>query len=377
MPRPRKWLRRRALRLEQDGPCPLYQFSLTGDELLQLATISRVARDDSGDLVGYQRTEVKRHVKNIVDYLESEQVLLPNSLVIALTGRTRFQQTRGIESDGLSTVGMLSIPLPVNGDPMPGWVVDGQQRMLAIANSTRGDMPVPVNAFVTDDVTVHRDQFLRVNSSKPLPRGLLTELLPKISGPLPDQLSLRKTPSAVCDTLNALPSSPFYKKIRRPSTPKGQRRHAVITDSSIVKMVEDSLSNPNGCLFTYHNMGTGETDYQGIWQVLYVYWTAVKNVFPEAWGLPPSKSRLMHGAGIRSMGKLMDRVMATLPTGRMDIVDQVEMELAQLKDVCRWTSGTWSDLGLRWNEVQNVPRHIRGLSDLLIRNYLDMRRALA
>jgi len=363
--------------LNQGGPIPLYQFSLTGDELLHLAGISRIARDEAGELVGYQRPQVKRHVRNIVDFLESEQVLLPNSLVIALNSRTRFRRTYGIKQDDLATVGTLEIPIPVNGDSSTGWVVDGQQRMLAIANSSRGDMPIPVNAFVTDDVSVHRDQFLRVNSSKPLPRGLLTELLPRISGPLPDNLTIRKVPSAVCDTLNADVRSPFYKLIRRPSTPPGQRRQAVVTDSSVVKMIEDSLSNPNGCLFTFHNIATDETDFEGIWQVLYVYWTAVRRTFPEAWGLPPSRSRLMHGAGIRAMGKLMDRVMAMLPPGRTDLVDQVEIELAQLTYRCNWTSGTWSDLGLRWNEVQNVPRHIRALSDLLNHHYLDSRRALA
>jgi hypothetical protein len=27
----------------------------------------------------------------------------------------------------------------------------------------------------------------------------------------------------------------------------------------------------------------------------------------------------------------------------------------------------WEGLGLKWNEIQNVPKHVRALSDLLVR----------
>jgi len=39
--------------------------------------------------------------------------------------------------------------------------------------------------------------------------------------------------------------------------------------------------------------------------------------------------------------------------------------------VCRWTEGSWDELGgLKWNEVQNVPRHINLLANVLVRAYL-------
>ena len=44
-----------------------------------------------------------------------------------------------------------------------------------------------MNAFVADEVDLQRDQFLRVNNAKPLPRGLITELLPEVSTILPDE----------------------------------------------------------------------------------------------------------------------------------------------------------------------------------------------
>ena len=80
----------------------------------------------------------------------------------------------------------------------------------------------------------------------------------------------------------------------------------------------------------------------------------------------------MHGAGIRAMGRLMDRVMGSVRTDEKGASAQVKRELHRVKDVCRWTEGAWEDLGgLRWNEVQNVPTHVKVLSNFLVRAYLQ------
>src|ERR1051326_105778 len=77
MPPPNKHVRRRALRVLQDEAHPLYVFCLTGEELLALAEISRISRDNSGKLSGYQRPEVKRHVQDIANYLNGDKVVFP------------------------------------------------------------------------------------------------------------------------------------------------------------------------------------------------------------------------------------------------------------------------------------------------------------
>ena len=48
--------------------------------------------------------------------------------------------------------GTLKIPFPNGDGRKPGWIVDGQQRALALARSRRQDFPVPVNAFIADSV---------------------------------------------------------------------------------------------------------------------------------------------------------------------------------------------------------------------------------
>jgi DGQHR domain-containing protein len=362
-------IRRRALRIEQDPKHPLYLFTMTGAQLLEIADISRVSRDDAGKLLGYQRAEVKKHVQNIVDYLNSGNVLFPNAIILALSSDVKFRYSRGPDiNDGCASAGTLEIP--VRNGKKPAWIVDGQQRALALSKCNNPSMIVPVSAFVADEVDMQRDQFFRVNSSKSLPPGLITELLPEVSTTLPPKLSQRKIPSAICDWLNQSDSSPMKGLIRRNSSTEEEKKTAVITDTSIVNMVDESLKSASGCLFPYRNLATLETDFDGISRILVTYWTAVRNVFPEAWGKPPDKSRLMHGVGIRAMGRLMDRIMPSIRLHQKNPVAEVQRELGRIASICHWTSGRWEELGgMKWNELQNVSRHINHLSSVLIRAY--------
>jgi DGQHR domain-containing protein len=363
-------LSRRALRIIQGTEAPVYLFSLTAREILQVAEISRVGRGDHSELIGYQRPEVRQHVKEITDYLDGDDVLFPNPIIIALPSTVKWTSSRGPNvSDGISTSGTIEIPLGIG---KPGWIVDGQQRALALSRARRQDFPVPVNAFITDSVDVQRDQFLRINNTKPLPRGLVTELLPKVSSPLPPRLSLRQLPSALCDLLNAREDSPFQGLIKRASTSSGDRKAAVVTDTSLVTALQESLQ-PAGCLFQYRNLSSGETDSTRIWLTLVMYWTAVRDTFPEAWGKSPAKSRLMHGAGIRAMGRLMDRVMSVIDPSQPEVAEAVRKDLALLSPYCHWTDGKWDELRMNWDEVQNVPLHINELSNYLIRTYHNAR----
>lgn len=359
-------IRRQALCLRQHPTLPLYIFSLLAADVPRVTDVSRIGRDDEGDLVGYQRPAVRRHIKNIVDYLDGSDVLFPNSLILAFSSAVRFVEHEGIPADKGQSIGHLEIPIPLEDHPRPGWIVDGQQRSRALAMTRREDLIVPVTAFVTDDIGIQRDQFLRINSVKPLPNGLITELLPTLDTPLPAKLEARKVPSMLCDRLARDTTSPFAGLIRRASTPRSERKHKVVTDTALVKTIQDSLSSPSGCLFPHRNVATGEVDTEAAWSILHIWWTAVRNTFPDAWGRPPRESRLMHSAGIRAMGALMDRVMPGIDASSPESLLEVETELAPLRSVCRWTQGRWTELdGIAWNELQCVARHIRALSEYL------------
>lgn len=371
-------LRRRALCLAQTEEYPLYVFTLKAEEILQIADISRVSRDEAGKLIGYQRPEVRNHIKEIVDYLNSDSPVFPNPIIMALSSRVHFHAIRGnrIPGDELGITGTVTIPLPAEGRPKPAWIVDGQQRALALSRVKRRDFPVAVTAFVADSVSLQRDQFIRVNNTRPLPRGLVTELLPEVDSPLPPRLALRKAPSALCDVLNTDEKSPLCGMIKRSSTPKDRNPKAVITDTGVVAMIHESLTNSSGCLYPYRDVARNETDFDGIVHALATYWAAVRDTFPEAWGKPSNRSRLMHGAGIRAMGRLMDHMLAIVPPRKSDAPELIRKHLALIAPQCRWTSGVWEGIGMRWNEIENVNRHIQELSNYLIRLYLNARAEL-
>ena len=366
---------KRAIQIEQSPGVYIYMFSLNASEILQVANISRISRNYEGELIGYQRGIVKEHVSEIAEYLNSDDVIFPNPIIIALDRTTKFIASRGPGvSDGTAMAGTLRIPLNSNSN-LPGWIVDGQQRTIALTNSKRNDLPIAVTAFITNSVELQRDQFIRINNAKPLPRAIVNELLPEIELPLSPKLSLRKLPSELCNFLNQADQSPFKNLIRRPTTTPGDRKLAVITDSSVINMINESLK-ATGSLFPYRNTANGSVDFEGIIEALLLYWGIVKDTFPESWGSSAKESRLMHGVGIRSMGRLMDRVLIAHPPQRKESHSIIQRELEFIKPYCRWSSGTWDSLGTKWNDIQNVPRHINEISNLLVRLHFDFQARL-
>ena len=106
----RRSIVRRAIRIKQSKEHPLFMFSLTGSEILEVADISRLSRGDDGKLLGYQRPEVKKHVQDIINYLDNEGGLFPNSIILALSSSIKFRAARGPRvGDGLAEAGELEI----------------------------------------------------------------------------------------------------------------------------------------------------------------------------------------------------------------------------------------------------------------------------
>ena len=370
-----QWLVRRALKVLQSDETPLYLFTLAAEEVDLVADVARIGRDEAGKLIGYQRPEKQKHVKQIQDYLDSENPVFPNGLILALPPEVKFKSSRGPgTTDGLAVAGTLEIPIAVDGDgPRPAWIVDGQQRSLALARTKNRRLPVPVAGFVAPSLEIQREQFILVNTVQPLPTGLVTELLPEISRVPSARMATKKLPSALVDMLNQDVDSPFYGLIRRPSTAADEKKAVVITDTSLVEAIRESIESPSGVLFPYRNIATGVTDTEGIRRLLIAYWGAVRQTFPEAWGKPASKSRLTGGVGIRAMGRLMDRVMTHVRDDDPQAQQLAADELGLIAEKCRWTNGVWEDLGLPWRDLQNTPRHISALSNYLVRTYLAER----
>ena len=117
-------------------------------------------------------------------------------------------------------------------------------------------------------------------------------------------------------------------------------------------MLENSLSD--GALYQFRGQDR-PPNIGFMFTVVANYWTAVSDVFSEAWNKPrPRDSRLMHGAGIVSMGFLMDEI-TRRSSSRIPTPEEFAAELKTIKDDCSWTEGR---LALRqrhhpprWNDI--------------------------
>jgi hypothetical protein len=66
----------------------------------------------------------------------------------------------------------------------------------------------------------------------------------------------------------------------------------------------------------------------------------------------------------------MDRVMAGVRGLGPKAAAHAERELRRIAAGCRWTGGVWEELNyLPWDAVEDTPRHVRLLSNCLIRAY--------
>src|SRR4051812_14178143 len=290
-------LRVPAIEVQQSPGRVLYSFAVDGKQIPSFATVSRIRRKGT-ELEGYQRPEVLSHIGEIRNYLESQSPMVPNAVVVAFDSRVYFEPSgEPSVSSAYARMGTLVIPVDsgLQDEEKPGFIVDGQQRLAAIRDAAIQSFPICVTAFVTNDIKQQTEQFILVNSTKPLPKGLIYELLPGTEAALPTLLQRRRFPSYLLDRLNRDLGSPLEHKIQTPTTPEG-----VIKDNSILKMLENSLSD--GVLYRFRYDNADGADAEKMLFVLQAFWGAASEVFHEAWGLPPKRSRLMHGAGIVSLG---------------------------------------------------------------------------
>lgn len=359
-------LRLPALEVRQGQGRTLYSFAVDGKLLPQFTTVSRVRRGESA-IEGYQRPEVLSHIAEIRAYLESGTPMIPNALVVAFDGRVRFEPAEGNSGSAYSHLGTLVIPLDPSQpeEDRPGWLVDGQQRAAAIREARVDSFPVCVVGFIAGDDQEQREQFILVNSTKPLPKGLIYELLPTTRTRLPSLLQSRRFPAQLLERLNRDAASPLRGLIRTPTTVEG-----LIKDNSILKMLENSLSD--GVLYRFRGSGAEDGDAESMLRVLHAFWGAVAEVFRDAWGINPRRSRLMHGAGIIGMGFVMDAIADRHRQQGIPTLEQFRADMEPLREACRWTDGYW-DFGpgiqRKWNEIQNTPRDIQILANYLLVQY--------
>lgn len=321
-------------------------FAATAQDVLSFAKIERITRDESGEISGFQRPKVASHIREIKDYLEKPEAVLPNAIVVAFTDN--------VEVTHLKTKGTCKITIDISNDA-PGLVVDGQQRLSALSQTGRKDFQIFVSALICKNEEELRRQFVLINNTKPLPKSLIYELLPTVDG-LPDRMQSRSLAAELTAKLNHVGYSSLKGMIYQHTNPTG-----IIRDTAIQKVMMSSLTD--GIMRELIKEPGGK---QKCVKLTSEFYKAVQMVFPEDWWEhTPKTSRLVHGAGIQALGYVME-ALAVLEGARTWA--QFAEHLGGLRGHTAWTSGAWDFGGedqRHWKAVNVTSRDIMTLAKYL------------
>ena len=326
----------------------VFGFCANAKDIFEFAEIDRIGRTKTGSLKGFQRPKVATHIREIREYLEKEDAVLPNSIVVAFTSGVKLSR---------KNKGTSQLTIEASEDSKPGLIVDGQQRLSALQDIEGKDFEVLVTGLICENEDELRKQFILINNTKPLSKQLIYELLPTVDG-LPVRLSSRSTAAALVERLNYDESSSLHGQIHQHTNPIGK-----IRDTALQRIIMSSLSD--GIL---RELFRKEGGFEQCFQLLSDYFAAVQKVFEGEWvGHNPTTSRLVHGCGLVAMGYVMEYLHAT--TGAKTVT-QFSSGLTPLKENTAWTSGHWNfgvDNKRKWNSLQNLPRDYKELSYHLLR----------
>lgn len=347
-----------AIRAQQSPNHTVISFAASAEELLRFASIERIGRDSDGHLSGFQRPQIAAHIREIRDYLEKTEAVLPNPIVVAFTNGISIEPLEG---------NVCRVSIELSEDSLPGLVVDGQQRLSALSQIEHKDFQVFVSALICKDDAELRRQFVLINNTKPLPKSLIYELLPTVGG-LPPRLEGRTFAADLTARLNYDSESSLKGLIHQHTNPNG-----FIADTSIQRVVMNSINDGMMREFIRENDG-GERCFLLISE----FYRAVQKVFANEWnGHTPKTSRLVHGAGIVSLGYVME-ILALLDGARN--WEDFAKGLGCLSGRTAWTQGEWTlaENDVRhWKAIQNINKDIVSLTHYLtsiVRSDLRSRR---
>ena len=316
-------------------------FTATPGAVAQIAKVHRIGRNEKHKLSGFQRPQIAGHIREIRDFLEEPDAMLPNAIVLA------FSQGASLSAAGNLTINLSKGP--------PGWVVDGQQRLTAALGMANKNFELIVSAFLCHDMAELNRQFILINNTRPLAKPLIYELLPS-AGHLPERLSTRVEAALLTEELNYGTGSSLRGLVHQQTNPEG-----IIRDTLLQRVLINSIQH--GAL---RELQTGRLISAGFKLVSEFFW-AVQHVFVADWdGHTAKSSRLLHGAGLIALGYVMDELHAR--TGASDR-QAFSKGLKPLVGHTYWTKGTWNFGNERraWNTIQNTAADYRLLSHYLAR----------
>lgn len=350
----------------------IFSFPIDGVKISKIAKVNQYKREDGEEGEWFQRQEVKPHIKTITEYVEQEDAMIANAIVIAFDESVEYTKEDDLR-------GMLKVPV-LDDDDRPGLIIDGQQRTRAIeaafsASGGRvGTFPMIVCAYIETDKSALTEQFIRLNQSRNLPAPLIAELLPG-SGMSGGKFDALKFGSILVLKLEE-EDSPFYQLIK-----SAGRKGGKIARNSIINPYKKMYDDPSSFIGSKVNEGQFIGDMDELATDVKNYWIAVEDVFSSSWIPDMKKSRIMHGCALYALAFLHNSIING-NNGRFMSLEGYKEELKVVQPHCHWTAedGDWKNMRLfdpagdeRWDFFENTEKSKKLLTSYIIRNYRENR----
>ncbi len=223
-----------------------------------------VSRRIEDKILGYQRSFSTSRIKQIKSYINQEQGIIPNSILVNLDNETYDYQQN-------------SLYLNENGSL--GLIIDGQHRVKG-AYEANPDFQLMVVATLGLTVRGQAELFVKINKTqKGVPASLYLDLMSLLEGDISDfdqeGVSAERRATEIALRLNELDESPLYQLIRR----TGDSGFG-ISLSQFVSQIKPYIEPEKGRIAHY--------GFEEQCKIFTIYFRAIKAVFLDQWENPDS-----------------------------------------------------------------------------------------
>ncbi|MFW9879433.1 MAG: DGQHR domain-containing protein [Candidatus Thorarchaeota archaeon] len=231
-----------------------YLFKIKARDLLDIAYFNPREIDRES---GIQRPFKLRRSKEIAEYIDSEESVLANNIIVSIESKNlRYNAIH-------SNRGKLSIRRKKGC----AFVIDGQHRLRAFELTEKKDFELPISGFVDLSLAEIAEIFVKINYyQKPVNKSLVYDLLGISSDIFPDYVEFHE----ITERLNQTIGSPWFGLIKMLGIGKG-----IITQAAFITALEK-----NKILDT--TLEKFSLDKKII--ILSNYFEAIKELFPSYWG---------------------------------------------------------------------------------------------
>lgn len=251
-------------------------FSMSAEELIRISYFN--PRDVDRE-AGIQRPYQRRRSKEIAKYLDTEDAVLANDIIINLQLDKLDLTLEDVYNEKNKTLNLGKMAkraknLPEPNEELKGkfaFVIDGQHRLRAFEFTQKKDFPLIVAALINLSLAEVAEIFVKINYyQKPVNKSVVFDLLGISEDIFPQYYKLHK----VVRKLNEEDiESPFYGKIKMLGIGRG-----FISQASIINAIEKYKIEE-----TLKELGIDPDD-KVLYNVIWNFFKAVTQVFKDYWG---------------------------------------------------------------------------------------------